>query len=64
MPADPKTSAGARLERKVFREYLRRRLRTTTRVDQLLLRLEVQAILNWVLAREKRYDKRPGGLGK
>jgi hypothetical protein len=53
--ADPKTSAGARLERKACREYLRR-LFTRTQSD------DVQQALAWVLKREKRYDRRPGGL--
>lgn len=58
MPADPKTSAGARLERKAFRAYLRRRMGSTTQAGELA------AVLAWVLARQARYDKRGGGLGK
>lgn len=60
MAADPKTSAGARLERKAFRDYLRRQLRTASDSSSIGL----TAVLNWVLARQARYDKRGGGLGR
>lgn len=53
MPADQRFSAGARFERKAFREKLRRNP-TMTAVD----------LLAWVLDRQKRYDKRQRGLGK
>lgn len=58
MAADPKFSAGARLERKAFREYLRRLIKrhgTCAVTDDALA---------WVLKREERYAVRPGGLGK
>lgn len=56
--ADPKTSAGARTERKAFRQYLTRLKRTN--YDLPL----VEQILAWVLSRQARYDRRRGGLGK
>jgi hypothetical protein len=58
MAADPKTSAGARAERKAFRTYIRRRMLYNS--DDFSL----QDILDWVLTRQKRYDKHAGGLGK
>lgn len=59
MAADPKVSAGARLERAAFRSYLRRAIsRATIGADS------GAAILEWVLARQKRYDKKTGGLGR
>ena len=50
MAADPKTSAGARLERKAVREYLRRQI---ARGKQGSL----DAVLDWVLKRQERYDR-------
>ena len=57
MKADPLVSEGARMERKAIRSYLRRLLKVNEMID-------VQFVLDWVLKREKRYDKRAGGLGK
>lgn len=57
MPTDPKRSEGARLERKAMRAYLRR-LWTKTGDPT------IAAALAWVLARQSRYDKKAGGLGK
>jgi hypothetical protein len=60
----PELSEGARLERKAMRNYLRREMKKKvngfprSRLETELLEL----ILNWVLARQKRYDKRKGGL--
>jgi hypothetical protein len=56
--ADPKFSAGARLERRSMRTYLRRQLRATPSLTGL------QAVLDWVFKRSARYDKASGGLGK
>lgn len=56
MAADPKTSAGARLERKAFRAYLRRMAARGKGT--------IAEALDWVLARQTRYDKKTGGLGK
>lgn len=53
---DPRRSEEARVERKAFREYLRRKLTEGAQWEDLNI------ILDWVLARQKRYDKRPGGL--
>jgi hypothetical protein len=57
MKADPLVSEGARVERKAIRSYLRRQLKLGSLCS-------VEDILDWVLKREKRYDKRAGGLGK
>ena len=61
MAADPKFSAGARLERKAMREYLHRRIKRTA--DPYMLD-EIQIIIRWVLKRQARYDRKAGGLGK
>jgi hypothetical protein len=55
MAADPKVSAGARLERKAFREYLRRLLKRGAAVN-------LETALGWVLKREARYNPKRGGL--
>lgn len=61
MPADPKASAGARAERKAFRDYLRRQIKGNfSSGDKALL----NEILNWVLKRQQRYDTQTGGLGR
>lgn len=56
----PAHSEGARLERRAFRNMLRRRLssalKTASGTDAY------QDTLDWVLARQKRYDKKAGGL--
>lgn len=58
---DPKFSAGARLERKAFTAYLRRYAnKPQTAADGTV----AAQILSWVLRREARYSKRPGGLGR
>jgi hypothetical protein len=67
--ADPKVGDGARLERRAWRERLRRQIRAyrdspdgerwmAPAVDVL------QEELAWVLARQKRYDRAKGGLGR
>lgn len=64
--SDPKLSEGARLERAAFRVYLRRQL-NTMKIPGIMPTardLALQAALDWVLARQKRYDKKSGGLGK
>jgi hypothetical protein len=62
MPADPKLSAGARLERAAMRAYLRRQLAQPGALD--VSKAALQLVLEWVLLRQKRYGPRPGGLGK
>jgi hypothetical protein len=62
MPADPKASAGARAERKAFRDYLRRQIKSDSVFDDPQAALE--AVLTWVLKRQERYDKATGGLGR
>ena len=58
MAADPKRSAGARLERKAIRAYLRRLLAHDDANPA------IATALAWVLGRQKRYDSKSGGLGK
>jgi hypothetical protein len=53
---DAKRSEGARMERKAIRAYLRRELKHTPGSIALSI------ILNWVLDRQRRYDKKKGGL--
>jgi len=52
----PLASAGARYERAAFRTYIRRRMLYNSED------LSLQDILDWILAREKRYGRRAGGL--
>lgn len=62
MAADQKYSAGARAERATMRAYLRRQVSihgTNDPAGQVL-----HAALEWVLKRQARYDKKPGGLGR
>lgn len=63
---DPRRSEGARLERKATRAYLRRRFTAALALlasDHALGEATAfDAALKWVLTRQKRYDKRPGGL--
>jgi len=67
---DPKESEGARLERAVFRNRLRRMIKFYCKEYSLPEGTELcevavlQEELNWILARQKRYDSRKGGLGK
>lgn len=58
--SNPQKSAGARLERNSFRNYLRRELKKLPLGDQNQLRVA----LAWVDARRSRYDRKVGGLGK
>lgn len=58
MATDPQRSAGARLERKAIRTYIRRLQREAA--DHNLLEI----ILRWVLQRQQRYNRRKGGLGR
>lgn len=61
-PHNHARSEGARYERAAVRRYLRRRIkRAGVNVIQRDLFGEV---LDWVLNRQKRYDAKPGGLGR
>ncbi len=68
MAADPKTSEGARLERRALRAYLRRRLKKipviTTDMSKAAAALTLNEVLEFVLTRQRRYDKDQGGLGR
>lgn len=61
MKADPKVSEGARKERAAFRAYLRRQLNA---LGEGAESRSLAPVLQWVLARQDRYDKRRGGLGR
>lgn len=59
----PEFSAGARCERKAFREYLRRRIKpkdSQRGTPEDISTLE--SVLMWVKGRQSRYDKKEGGL--
>ncbi len=69
--ADPLMSAGARLERKALKEYLERQIKKfqNDRVNDPEYHLwRPEAVLgivySWVMGRQNRYSKKPGGLGK
>lgn len=62
MPADPKRSAGARVEREAFRRHLRRQLSIHGLNGPEGRALH--AVLTFVLTRKQRYDRATGGLGK
>jgi hypothetical protein len=51
------------MERAALRSYLRRKMNrpfhNETTVSEAL-----NAVLMWVLSRQRRYDKKPGGLGR
>lgn len=59
MATDPKKSEGARYERKAMRAYLSRRIVKLVGNGAII---EAERILEWVKARQERYDKKPGGL--
>ena len=61
MPADPRVSLGARLERKAFRAYLKRQAGIAPNASA---GMTAHRFLLWLLKRQQRYDKKPGGLGK
>ncbi len=55
----PQASAGARYERAAFRAYLRRKLNALGEGAEAS---SLGPVLEWVLQRQQRYDKRAGGL--
>lgn len=61
MIASPLLSLGARMERKAIRRYLQRKLKKYNDESAYSVCKEM---LQWVLTRQKRYDSRPGGLGR
>jgi len=60
--ADHAKSEGARYERAAYRARLRRRIKTCNPFKSTVEALKDE--LAWILARQSRYDKAPGGLGK
>lgn len=60
MPADPRFSAGARLERKAILAHVRRLIR----MPQDLVVTDLVMLESWLLKRQARYNQKPGGLGK
>lgn len=59
MKPTPAKSEGARYERAALRNYLRREIQ---KAKYDLSKMALQEVLGWVLTRQKRYDKKPGGL--
>jgi hypothetical protein len=59
--AHPAKSEGARLERRAMRAYLRRVLLHETDAWSASA---LKMVLRWLAGRQKRYDARPGGLGR
>ena len=57
----PAKSEGARYERKAIRAYLRRQLNATPNGSSTAT-IALRETLAWVLTRQKRYDKKAGGL--
>lgn len=57
-------SAGARYERKAIVARLRRRIRYYDAEEKCFSSEVLRIELEWQLARQKRYDAKPGGLGK
>lgn len=63
---DPARSEGARYERAAVRAYLRRQIskwKTFGKSEDTTV-ATLGIVLEWVLSRQQRYDKAPGGLGK
>ncbi len=60
--ADPKLSAGARLERAAMSRHLKRLLRSGLTDPPALD--GYMALLQWLRDRDVRYNAKPGGLGK
>mgnify|MGYP001613740199 CR=1 FL=1 len=54
-------SDGARYERAAVRAYLRRSIKRAVIRDDVVT---LTNVLDWILARQSRYDKAPGGLGR
>lgn len=60
---DPLKSAGARLERKAVRAFLRRLSTSAIKGKGTAEEIRMcEFILHWVIKRQTRYDKVPGGL--
>lgn len=59
MKKNPARSEGARYERKAIREYLRRKIKNYSDKGAPV---QYQIVLDWVLERQERYDKKTGGL--
>ena len=66
MAAKPEVSEGARLERQAFRDKIGRTLRRLAKVQAEVTpeQVELGELLDWVNGRRKRYDAKPGGLGR
>jgi hypothetical protein len=62
MKADPKFSAGAREEREAFHRHFVRIHKKLT--EGSVAKGVYEGMIAWTLERKKRYDKKPGGLGK
>lgn len=61
---DPRTNKGARMERADDVAALRRRWRKATTAGQTERAAAYDEFLHYKRTRQKRYDRKPGGLGK
>jgi len=61
---DQARSEGARYERAAIRTRLRRRIKDENSIANIATALLLKKELDWVLDRQRRYDKAPGGLGR
>lgn len=59
---DPRKSEGARTERRSFRSHLVRLINKSDKAGTFGQTATYRRLLTWVLAREQRYSRRPGGL--
>ena len=65
--ASPAFSKGACYERDSFRDFLRREMKKIQLLDSEASHVRFETTkryLVWVLARQRRYEKKPGGLGR
>lgn len=62
--AEHAKSEGARYERAAFRSRLRRGIKKAKEIGSSSVEAALQGELNWLLDRQKRYEPRPGGLGR
>jgi len=61
MKTDHARSEGARVERASYRARLRRQIKGSIFI---IVREALRIELDWILERQARYDKAPGGLGR
>lgn len=62
--ADHAKSEGARYERAALRARLRRGIKNAHAIGFSSVAAALEDELDWILKRQKRYEPRPGGLGR